>query len=51
MGYHLEKKKGLDGSLKKIFEEIEDEMHKDFCNVKTLNDSERVLRFWEHTLK
>ena len=37
--------------MKKIFGEIEDEMNKDFCNVKTLNDSERVLRFWEHTLK
>nr|POF18466.1 hypothetical protein CFP56_61380 [Quercus suber] len=26
-------------------------MNKNFCNVKTLKDSERVLRFWEHTLK
>ena len=55
MGYHLEKKekekKGLEGSLKKIFEGIKDEMNENFCNVKTLNDSERVLRFWEHTLK
>ena len=41
----------MEGSLKKIFGEIEDEMNKDFCNVKTLNNSERVLRFWEHTLK
>ena len=40
MGYHLEKKekekKGLKGSLKKIFEEIKDEMNENFGNVKTL---------------
>ena len=51
IGLSFEKKKGLNGSLKKIFGEIEDEMNKDFCNVKTLNKCERVLRFWEHTLK
>ena len=37
--------------MKKSPGEIEDEMNKDFCNMKILNDSERVLRFWEHTLK
>ena len=47
----LEKKKILESSLKKSLGEIEDEMNKDFCNVKTLKDSEKVLRFWEHTLK
>ena len=52
MGYHLEKKKkGLESSLNKSLREIEVEMNEDFCNVKTLKDSERVLRFWEHTLK
>ena len=51
IGLSFGKKKGLEGSLKKIFGEIEDEMNKDFCNVKTLKDSEKVLRFWEHTLK
>ena len=52
MGYHLEKKKkGLESSLNKSLREIEDEMNKDFCNMKRLKDSERVLRFWEHTLK
>ena len=45
------KKKGLESSLKKFLGEIEDEMNEDFCNVKILKDSERVLRFWEHTLK
>ena len=37
--------------MKKSLGEIKDEMNKDFCNVKTLKDSERVLRFWEHALK
>ena len=37
--------------MKKSPGEIEDEMNKDFCNMKRLKDSERVLRFWEHTLK
>ena len=31
-----EKKKVLEGSLKKIFEGIKDEMNENFCNVKTL---------------
>nr|POF12254.1 hypothetical protein CFP56_69962 [Quercus suber] len=26
-------------------------MNEDFCNAKTIKDSEIVLRFWEHTLK
>ena len=30
------RKKGLEGSLKKIFGEIKDEMNDNFCNVKTL---------------
>ena len=47
----LEKKKILESSLKKSLGEIEDEMNEDFCNVKTLKDNEKVLRFWEHTLK
>ena len=46
-----EKKKGLESSLKKSLGEIEDEMNENFCNVKTLKDSKRVLRFWELTLK
>ena len=45
------KKKVLESSLKKSLGEIEDEMNEDFCNVKTLKDREKVLRFWEHTLK
>ena len=40
-----QKKKSLESSLKKRLGEIEDEMNEDFCNVKTLKDSERVLRF------
>ena len=47
----LGKQKVLESSLKKSLGEIEDEMNEDFCNVKTLKDSERVLRFWEHALK
>ena len=39
------KKKGLESSLMKRLGEIEYEMNKDFCNVKTLKDSERVLKF------
>ena len=41
----------MESSLKKSLGEIEDEMNEDFCNVKKLKDIERVLRFWEHTLK
>ena len=37
------KKKGLEGSLKKIFGEIEDEMNKDFFNWK---HSTIVKEFW-----
>ena len=47
----LGKQKVLESSLKKSLGEIEDEMNEDFCNVKTLKDNEKVLRFWEHTLK
>ena len=47
----LEKKIFLESSLKKSLGEIEYEMNEDFCNVKTLKDSEKVLKFWEHTLK
>ena len=36
--------------MKKILVEIEDEMKEDFCNVKTIKDSKRILRFWERTL-
>ena len=39
------KKKSLESSLKKRSGEIEDEMNEDFCNMKTLKDSKRVLRF------
>ena len=41
----LRKKKSLESSLKKRLGEIEDEMNGDFCNVKTIKDSERLLRF------
>ena len=44
-GKKEKEKKGLEGSLKKTFGEIKDKMNENFCNVKTLKDSEIVLRF------
>ena len=47
----LGKKKGLESSLKIFLVEIEDEMKENFCNVKILKHSKRVLRFKKHILK